>query len=64
MNRSNTVLIITEKKKEIRKGILNKIDRSVTKLTAYGGFTESERPVLMCGRSNRIHKVETTSETP
>ncbi|MBL5847648.1 hypothetical protein HV436_15530 [Bacillus sporothermodurans] len=34
MNRSNTVLIITEKKKEIRKGILNKIDRSVTKLTA------------------------------
>ncbi|KYD09514.1 hypothetical protein ABEP00_10695 [Heyndrickxia sporothermodurans] len=62
MNRSNTVLIITEKKKEIRKGILNKIDRA--KLTAYGGFTESERPVLMCGRSNRIHKVETTSGSP
>ncbi|QQZ10302.1 YitT family protein [Heyndrickxia vini] len=48
LNRSKAALIITEKQQEIREGILNKIDRGVTKLTAYGGFTESERPVLMC----------------
>ena len=27
---------------------MNKIDRGVTKLTAYGGYTDSERPILMC----------------
>ena len=33
---------------EVRQGILNKIDRGVTKLSVYGGFTDHERPVLMC----------------
>jgi uncharacterized membrane-anchored protein YitT (DUF2179 family) len=46
--RSKTAMIITNKQEEVRAGILNKIDRGVTKLSAYGGFTDNERPVLMC----------------
>jgi uncharacterized membrane-anchored protein YitT (DUF2179 family) len=46
--RSKTTMIITNKQEEVREGILNKIDRGVTKLSAYGGFTDNERPVLMC----------------
>jgi uncharacterized membrane-anchored protein YitT (DUF2179 family) len=46
--RSKTAMIITNKQEEVREGILNKIDRGVTKLSAYGGFTDNERPVLMC----------------
>ncbi len=46
--RSKTAMIITSKQDEVREGILNKIDRGVTKLSAYGGFTDNERPVLMC----------------
>lgn len=46
--RSKTAMIITNKQEEVRQGILNKIDRGVTKLSAYGGYTENERPVLMC----------------
>ncbi|KAB2336804.1 YitT family protein [Cytobacillus depressus] len=48
LGRSKMTLIITEKQIEVREGILNKIDRGVTKLTAYGGYTDYERPVLMC----------------
>ncbi|RDI40094.1 YitT family protein [Falsibacillus pallidus] len=46
--RSKMALIITDHKEEVREGILNKIDRGVTKLSAYGGYTDSEKPVLMC----------------
>lgn len=46
--RSKMAMIITNKQEEVRAGILNKIDRGVTKLSAYGGFTDNERPVLMC----------------
>lgn len=46
--RTKMTMIITEKQVEVREGILNKIDRGVTKLTAYGGYTDSERPILMC----------------
>jgi uncharacterized membrane-anchored protein YitT (DUF2179 family) len=46
--RSKMAMIITSKQEEVRAGILNKIDRGVTKLSAYGGFTDHERPVLMC----------------
>nr|WP_040204189.1 YitT family protein [Neobacillus jeddahensis] len=46
--RSKMAMIITDKQDEVREGILNKIDRGVTKLSAYGGFTDHERPVLMC----------------
>ncbi|MDR4949450.1 YitT family protein [Neobacillus cucumis] len=47
-NSSKMAMIITNNQEEVREGILNKIDRGVTKLSAYGGFTDHERPVLMC----------------
>ena len=40
--------IISEKRDEIRDAILYEIDRGVTRLSAYGGYTDEERPVLMC----------------
>ncbi|WP_409272285.1 YitT family protein [Neobacillus sp. SCS-31] len=46
--RSKMAMIITNKQTEVQEGILNKIDRGVTRLSAYGGFTDSEKPVLMC----------------
>ena len=48
MRSSKMALIITEKQEDVRNGILTKIDRGVTKLTAYGGYTDFERPILMC----------------
>ncbi|RAK19950.1 uncharacterized membrane-anchored protein YitT (DUF2179 family) [Anoxybacillus vitaminiphilus] len=45
---SKMAMIITSKEEEVRQAILHKIDRGVTKLSAYGGYTEHERPVLMC----------------
>lgn len=46
--RSKMAMIITSKQEEVRAEILSKIDRGVTKLSAHGGFTDYERPVLMC----------------
>ncbi|MCM3567408.1 YitT family protein [Neobacillus mesonae] len=46
--RSKMAMIITDNLDEVREGILNKIDRGITKFSAYGGFTDQERPVLMC----------------
>ncbi|WP_223592164.1 YitT family protein [Neobacillus bataviensis] len=46
--RSKMAMIITNKQEEVREGILKKVDRGVTKLSAHGGFTDNERPVLMC----------------
>ena len=46
--RSKMTMIISENEREIRKAIFEKIDRGVTELTAKGGYTDSERPVLMC----------------
>ncbi|CAN7203643.1 YitT family protein [Rossellomorea sp. LjRoot5] len=48
ISRSKMALIITTRQEEVREGILNKIDRGVTKLSAYGGYTDDERPILMC----------------
>jgi uncharacterized membrane-anchored protein YitT (DUF2179 family) len=45
---SKMAMIITNKEEEVRQAILHKIDRGVTKLSGYGGYTENERPVLMC----------------
>jgi uncharacterized membrane-anchored protein YitT (DUF2179 family) len=45
---SKMAMIITNKEDEVRQAILHKIDRGVTKLSGYGGYTENERPVLMC----------------
>ena len=41
-------MIITTKQEEVRQGILNEIDRGVTRLSAFGGYTDEERPILMC----------------
>ncbi len=48
IQRSKTVMIITVCEAEVRKAILEEVDRGVTRLTAQGGYTESDRPVLMC----------------
>ncbi len=48
IQRSKTVMIITSCEAEVRKAILEEVDRGVTRLTAQGGYTESDRPVLMC----------------
>jgi len=45
---SKMAIIITKKEEEVKAAILTKIDRGVTKLAAYGGYTENELPVLMC----------------
>ena len=40
--------IISEKQDEVREGILVDVDRGITKLEGYGGYTDHKRPVLMC----------------
>jgi uncharacterized membrane-anchored protein YitT (DUF2179 family) len=46
--RSKMTMIITNKQEEVLKAILEEIDRGVTKLSAYGGYTDHERPIIMC----------------
>ncbi|MED1204398.1 YitT family protein [Heyndrickxia acidicola] len=48
LSRSKAALIITDHNQEIREAILSKLDRGVTRLSAHGGYTENERPVLLC----------------
>ncbi|WP_203553925.1 YitT family protein [Bacillus sp. B15-48] len=48
IGRSKMTMVITCKQEEVREAILHKIDRGMTKLTAYGGYTDQERPILMC----------------
>ncbi|WP_027409302.1 YitT family protein [Anoxybacteroides tepidamans] len=45
---SKMAMIITNKEEEVREAILHKINRGVTKMSGYGGYTEHERPILMC----------------
>ncbi|MCM2675683.1 YitT family protein [Alkalicoccobacillus plakortidis] len=40
--------IISKDEENVRQHILRDIDRGVTKLSGYGGYTNEERPVLMC----------------
>ncbi|MGM8214736.1 YitT family protein [Bacillaceae bacterium W0354] len=47
-NQTKTTLIITSKHIEVQEAIYQQVDRGVTRITAQGGFTEEERPVLMC----------------
>ncbi len=48
IGRSKMAMIITNNQDEVREAILTKIDRGVTKLSGHGGYTDSERPILMC----------------
>ncbi len=45
---SKMTMIITNKDDEVRSAIFKQIDRGVTEWKGKGGYTESERPVLMC----------------
>ncbi|WP_147534101.1 YitT family protein [Bacillus marasmi] len=45
---SKMAMIITNNEGEVRQAILKVMDRGVTKLVAHGGYTDSERPILMC----------------
>ncbi|SNX72824.1 uncharacterized membrane-anchored protein YitT [Bacillus oleivorans] len=46
--RSKMALIITDYEQQVREGVLHKIPRGVTKLQAYGGYTDQSKSVLMC----------------
>lgn len=48
IGRSKMAMVITNRQEEVRVAILNEIDRGVTKLSAYGGYTDQERPIIMC----------------
>ncbi|MFC4322475.1 YitT family protein [Litchfieldia salsa] len=45
---SKMAMIITNQQEKVRNGIIHEIDRGVTKLSAFGGYTDDERPILMC----------------
>ncbi|MFP7232919.1 YitT family protein [Bacillus subtilis] len=47
-NRSKMALIITKEEQAVKEAVLQKIDRGVTKISAVGGYTDDERPILMC----------------
>lgn len=47
LNRSKTVLIVSEKSKEIADGIMNEIGRGVTFLHGQGAFSGDERNIVM-----------------
>lgn len=54
--RSKLVYIITNKQVEMRDAIYEEIDRGVTKLPATGGYTDSEKPIIMVV----VHQTEFT----
>lgn len=56
---SKMALIISDNEEEVKQALLTTIDRGVTKLVGYGGYTNHERPVLMCvvGR-NEVAKLK------
>ncbi len=45
---AKVALIITNDETQVRQDILQKVDRGVTRLEGYGGYTDKKRPVLMC----------------
>jgi uncharacterized membrane-anchored protein YitT (DUF2179 family) len=47
-NRTKATLIVSGKHREVQQAIYEKVDRGVTRISAQGGFTEQDRPVLMC----------------
>lgn len=61
LNISKIALIISENLEPIQEAILYDLDRGVTRIPGYGGFTNKERPVLMCvvsqGEINTLKKL-------
>ncbi|WP_243290512.1 YitT family protein [Bacillus sp. FJAT-47783] len=47
-SRSKMVVVITSKERTVKEAILHQIDRGVTKIQAQGGYTNNDRPMLMC----------------
>ncbi|SDJ60645.1 YitT family protein [Salimicrobium halophilum] len=47
-NTSKNVMIISKREEEVRRALLDDIDRGVTILKGAGGYTEEDRPVIMC----------------
>ncbi|WP_076558072.1 YitT family protein [Salimicrobium flavidum] len=47
-NTSKNVMIISNREEEVRRALLEDIDRGVTVLKGSGGYTEEDRPVIMC----------------
>lgn len=47
-SRSKMALIISEDQEILRLRILQEIDRGVTRLDGFGGYTDDKRPVLLC----------------
>ena len=45
---SKILYIITNRQEQISQAIFEEVDRGVTKLSALGGYTDHERPILMC----------------
>jgi uncharacterized membrane-anchored protein YitT (DUF2179 family) len=45
---AKVAFIVSAHQEKMRHAILNDLDRGVTKLSATGGYTEQERPVLLC----------------
>ncbi|UOQ48277.1 YitT family protein [Gracilibacillus caseinilyticus] len=48
LNTSKNVMIITNQFEEVRRILLNDIDRGVTIFNGSGGFTDEDRKVIMC----------------
>lgn len=61
---SKMAIIISEYEEEVKQGLLTQVDRGVTKFVGYGGYTNHERPVLMCvvGR-NEVTKLKQIVQT-
>ncbi|KJF49335.1 MULTISPECIES: YitT family protein [Bacillus] len=45
---SKIAMIITGHEDEVRQAVFDQIDRGVTKISAVGGYTDHDRPILMC----------------
>ncbi|MCY7619072.1 MULTISPECIES: YitT family protein [Bacillus] len=45
---SKMAMIITGHEDEVRQAVFDQIDRGVTKISAVGGYTDHDRPILMC----------------
>ncbi|MBQ0064605.1 MAG: YitT family protein [Firmicutes bacterium] len=50
---SKNVMIVSSKEEEIRKYILEEVERGATILEGYGAYTMDRHPVLMCAISNK-----------
>jgi uncharacterized membrane-anchored protein YitT (DUF2179 family) len=48
MGRSKMAIIITNEEDRVCQAILQQVDRGVTRLPGFGGYTNDERPILMC----------------